>query len=384
MSLLFLFAFLQTWHELNFNLGSPGDIEAIPWSVPVSIAVTLAIVVFLYKARRNYTALPELKVDPGETAADVTVVIPARNEEKRIGKCVKSFAGTRVIVVDDGSSDRTAETACAAGAEVIQAPALLKGVMGKPNALAAGAQRAETSYLLFVDADTQFAPQFAPSILKHAADEQLVLATAFLKQKHGSFFQHMLMPYAFALYFCGVNARSAQNILAPETLANGQCMLFLRSAYEFFGGHKSVQTSVIEDVAIAQKVKRHRMKLQVMRAEHLGTVQRRESLAEIWRGLQRNSFRFLRGNRKTGLQVMLSSILLTSVVPLTVWLILEQQWPFAIPLLLAPLVMLRPWYGGMAKTLLAYPAICIFQCIVVHGMFTSLFGLKTSWKGRRV
>jgi len=384
VSSFYLFALLQTWHELNFNLGNPDDVEAIPWSVPVSIVITLAIVIFLYKGRRNYMALPEIAVSNDASPQDVTVVIPARNEEKRIAKCVKSFAGTRVIVVDDGSTDRTAELARAAGAEVVEAPPLLPGVQGKPNALWAGAQLAETTYVLFVDADTTFSPQFLASAIKHAANRQLVLTSAFLKQKYGSLAERMLMPYAFALYFCGVNAKSVQNFLKPETLANGQCMLFLRSAYEFFGGHKSVQTSVIEDVAIAQKVKRHRMPLEMMRAEHLGSVRMYETLGEIWRGFQKNSFRFLRENKKTGMQVMVASILLTSILPVTGWLIWEQQWPFAIPMWIVPPLMLRPWYRGIGKALLCYPAIYIFQGIALHGMFTSLFGLKAEWKGRKV
>ncbi len=384
MSSFYLFALLQTWHELNFNLGNPEDVEAIPWSVPVSVVVTIGIVFFLYKSRRNYMALPELAVSNDPSAPDVTVVIPARNEERRIAKCVKSFPGTRVIVVDDASTDRTAELARAAGAEVIEAPPLLSGVMGKPNALWAGAQLATTTYILFVDADTTFSPRFLASAVKHADDGQLILTSAFLRQKYGSIAEHMLMPYAFALYFCGVNAKNVQNFLKPETLANGQCMLFLRTAYEFFGGHKSVQSSVIEDVAIAQKVKRHRMRLQILRAEHLGSVRMYESLGDIWRGFQKNSFRFLRENKKTGMHVMLASILLTSILPVTGWLIWEQQWPFAIPMWLATLFMLRPWYGGIGKALLAYPAIYVFQCIALHGMLTSMFGLKSEWKGRQV
>ncbi|MBL8218375.1 MAG: glycosyltransferase [Bryobacterales bacterium] len=384
MSSFYLLALLQTWHELNFNLGNPDDVEAIPWSIPVSIVITLGIVLFLYKGRRNYMALPEIAVSNDASPQDVTVVIPARNEERRIAKCVKSFAGTRVIVVDDASTDRTAELARNAGAEVIEAPPLLPGVKGKPNALWAGAQLAQTTYVLFVDADTTFSPQFLASAIKRASSRQVVLASAFLKQKYGSLAERMLMPYAFALYFCGVNAKHVQDFLKPETLANGQCMLFLREPYEFFGGHKSVQTSVIEDVAIAQKVKRHRMPLEIVRAENLGSVRMYESFGEIWRGFQKNSFRFLRENQKTGAQVMIASILLTSMLPLTAWLIWEQQWPFAIPMWIIPPLMLRSWYGGIGRALLCYPAIYIFQAIALHGMFTSLFGLKAEWKGRKV
>jgi hypothetical protein len=84
------------------------------------------------------------------------------------------------------------------------------------------------------------------------------------------------------------------------------------------------------------------------------------------------------------MQVMLASILLMSILPVTGWLIWEQQWPFAIPMWLLPPLLLRGWYGGLGKALLCYPAIYVFQVIALHGMVTSLFGLKSEWKGRKV
>jgi glycosyltransferase involved in cell wall biosynthesis len=316
--------------------------------------------------------------------ADVTIIVPARNEEKNITRCLKSFPGYRVIVVNDGSTDRTVELAQAAGAEVIDAPPLQNRVMGKPNALAAGGQLATTTYILFVDADTWFHPGFVPSLVRHAAANQFILTSVFLKRHCQSIAEHMMLPYAFALYFCGVRARNVQNFLSKETLANGQCMLFNREAYEFFGGYRSVQLSVIEDVAIAEKVKRHRMKLQIMRAEHLGSVRMYDSMAAIWSGFRKNSFRFLRANPGSGWQVVLASILLTSILPVAFWLAKEEQYPFIAPLLAMPVLALWPWYGNPFRALLALPAIYLFQCIALHAMFSSLFGWTTDWKGRKV
>ena len=88
------------------------------------IGVSAGIFFFLLKSRRNYEALPELPASAGPMPQDLTVIIPARNEEKNIERAVKSFAGVPVIVVDDDSSDRTAEFARAAGARVIKAPPL--------------------------------------------------------------------------------------------------------------------------------------------------------------------------------------------------------------------------------------------------------------------
>src|SRR4051794_33125489 len=123
----------------------------------VSLVVAAGILIVLLKAQREYFRLPELPVSATGDTADVTVIIPARNEEKTVAAAVASFAGrAKVVVVDDGSTDNTAEVAQAAGALVIGPPRLKKGMAGKANACAAGARAADTTWLLFVDADTRF------------------------------------------------------------------------------------------------------------------------------------------------------------------------------------------------------------------------------------
>ena len=74
-----------------------------------------------------------------------------------------------------------------------------------------------------------------------------------------------------------------------------------------------------------------------------------DSLGSIWRGFKKNSFRFLRLNPRTGAQVVLTSILLTSVVPLSFWLAWQEQWPILGLLLAAPAALLAPWYGGFGR-----------------------------------
>jgi chlorobactene glucosyltransferase len=384
--LLLLLLLLQSWHELDFSLGSPEDIEYFPWSAVAASVVIVLVLFFFWKGRRNYMALPELPALSGvETASQVTAVIPARNEQGNIARCVKSLAGSaRVIVVDDGSTDSTAKMARNSGAEVIEAPRLPKGVMGKVNAMLTGAKHVTTPYILFVDADTSYLPGFLPAAASYASANETVLLSAFLKQQTDTLFEKMLVPYAFGLYFCGVSAKRVNNALASEYLANGQCMLFLRSAYEFLGGHMVVADSVVEDVAMAQKVKRHRMKVLMVRAEHLGRVRMYQSLGDIWRGFRKNSFHFFRLNPWTGVQVMFASILLTSLAPVSVWLAMEEQWPFLAALLLTPVVALRPWYGSLGAAVLALPAIYLFQLIALDGMLAAIFHRKTDWKGRKV
>ena len=351
-----------------------------PW---VALAVALGITGFLLKSRFHYRLLPELPEQPLPEEQDISVVIPARDEDANIARVVSSFGQAPVVVVDDGSQDRTAEVARKAGAVVIPAPPLAAKSMGKPSACLAGALASDSRWILFVDADTWYRPSFLNSLANYARAEKLHAASVFLKQERITWAERMLLPYAFALYFCGVNSRNVNNPKSREALANGQCLLFQRQAYSFIGTHAAVAGSVIEDVALARLLKRHRMNTRVLRAERLGSVRMYDSFGAIWRGFQKNSFRFLMVNPLSGAQVVLASTLLTSYVPMLIWLLLEGHPLIALLFAAVPSLVLLPWYGS-ADALLAPAAIYLFQIIALNAMATSLFGRKAVWKGRRV
>lgn len=195
--------------------------------------------------------------------------------------------------------------------------------------------------------------------------------------------EKVILPYAFALYFCGVSAKRVNSLRYKDALANGQCLLIRCDAYYFFGGHNAVLDSVVEDVQMASIAKRHRVAIQVVRAEHLGEVRMYENYSQIRHGFQKNSFRFLLLNPRTGIQVIVASILLTSYLPLLLLLISEQQWIAATLFGATPIILLLPWYES-PMALLAPIAIYLFQFIALTAMFLSIHGRKAIWKGRPV
>jgi chlorobactene glucosyltransferase len=350
----------------------------------VVVLLASGIFFFLMKSRRNYEELPELPSNSGPMPSDLTIIIPARNEETNIERVIKSFPGVPVVVVDDASTDRTAEVARAAGATVIVAPPLKKGAAGKPNACLAGARASESDYILFVDADTHYKPDFLPSLMAYVKSESLDMLTVFLRQDCVTWSERLVRPYAFALYFCGVNAANVNSKNSFDALANGQCLLFRRSIYNFIGGHGAVSGSIIEDVMLAFIAKRHRIRLRVMRAEKLGSVRMSQGLGAIWLGFEKNSFRFLLINRWCGAQVVCSSILLTTYGPVMGWLVWNERWGLAILFGLVPAVFLRRWYGSISRSAFSPIAIYVFQCIAVAAMLSTMSGRGVLWKGRRV
>ena len=354
-------------------------------TLTISLVVIAGILIVLVKAQREYLRLPELPVTPKADTADVTVIIPARNEEKTIHAAVASFAGQApVIVVDDASSDKTPEVARSAGATVIDAPRLKKGMAGKANACSAGARAAGTNWLLFVDADTRFREEFLPSLMGEARKASLDMASVFLKQEYQSIWESVVLPYAVALSFVGVNTRKVNAKKSFDALASGQCMLFRREVYDFMGGHTAVSTSIIEDAMLAYGAKRHRINQKVMRAERLGTGTRADGFRGVWRWLQRSTFRFTLVSRWCGLQVLIAAIIMSCYAPVIAVLVYQQYIVLACICALIPPVLLARWYGGLHRSLLAPYAIYAFDVIQVLALVGTAFGRGTKWKGRRV
>jgi len=357
----------------------------------IPAAAALLAVLMIWLARRShaqYMALPEVGPAPGapETSGRVTAIVPARNEEAVIARCVRSLSGqaARVLVVDDHSADRTAEEARAAGAAVIPAPPLAAGWLGKPHACWTGAQQAETEWLLFVDADTWYERGFVAALVAWAEGRGLDAVTVFPRQVCLRWFEAALVAYGLGLYFAGVDAARINDPRAPDALANGQCILVRREAYLRTGGHAAVAGSVTEDVALAAHWKRSGLPFAVCRAENLASVRMYDSFLALWRGFRKNSFRVLSHNPRTGAAVVAASIVMTSWLPVLALLLLARQWLAAALFAAVPAAAWRPWYGSWRRALRAPLAIYLFQTIVTSAMFASLTGRGAIWKGRRV
>jgi glycosyltransferase involved in cell wall biosynthesis len=197
----------------------------------VAIAVAIGIVVLLRKARFHYERLPKIPYVVGAQLPEVTVIVPVRNEEGNIARLLHSFPEDMVLVVNDHSEDRTVEIAREMEVRVIEVPDLPEGVMGRSNACMAGAEATESEWLLFVDADTHYARVFLPSLLQYAVEENLDMMSVFLQLDMVTMAEKILLPYAVALYFTGVNSSRVNARPPREWLASGQCLLISRKGY---------------------------------------------------------------------------------------------------------------------------------------------------------
>lgn len=197
----------------------------------------------------------------------VSVIVPARNEEECLGACLESLVGQtgvsfEILVVDDGSTDRTREIAESfAGVQVADAGPLPAGWGGKNNALTAGVRHAKGEWLLFTDADTVHRPgSLARALAETQAQEAALLSYSPEQEVHG-FWERAVMPVIFAELAGRFRPAEVNDPASSAAAANGQYLLISREAYEAVGGHAALAGELLEDVALARAVKRSGRKI---------------------------------------------------------------------------------------------------------------------------
>jgi glycosyltransferase involved in cell wall biosynthesis len=191
----------------------------------------------------------------------VSVIVPARNEEASLADCLRSLeAQTNVnfelIVIDDHSTDRTREIAASfPGVQVIEAVPLPAGWTGKNNAVSTGARQARGEWLLFTDADTIHLPGSLAAALKEAQENGAELLSYSPEQIAVTFWEMATLPVVFAELARQYSPSKVSDPASPIAAANGQYILIRRETYEAVGGHAAVASDILEDVALARAVK---------------------------------------------------------------------------------------------------------------------------------
>ncbi len=210
---------------------------------------------------------------------ELTVIIPARNEADSIGACLESLVRQsedvwalgrdwELIVVDDGSTDRTAEIAGGfAGVTVMKSGKLEPGWTGKANAIWTAARKARGRWLLFTDADTVHEAGDLERSIHEAKRHKAGVLSYSPRQMVSGLAQRSLMPLVFcelALAYPPAKVSDPNHRIAA---ANGQFLLVEREAYRRIGGHAAVKDRVLEDVELAFIAKKRKVVLRFRYAD---------------------------------------------------------------------------------------------------------------------
>lgn len=272
----------------------------------------------------NLLLVPRLKRERPAATPLVSVIIPARDEERAIGSTVRAllaqtYPSLEVIVVNDRSTDGTGGILAA-----IDDPRLVAvhgeeppaGWLGKPWALHQGSLRARGELLLFVDADVHYSPDAVAAAVARMQRSGHAMTSLLPRFELHGFWEHIAMPNLAVFVF----------MLAPIWLANrtripllavggGPGNLVRREAYDAAGGHTALKDSVVDDVALARLFRRAGYGTEVVRAdEGLVSLHMYHGLREVIDGFTKNLFSVF-GRSYLVVALVLTVTLIGNVLP---------------------------------------------------------------------
>ena len=336
--------------------------------------------------------VPKCPPAEGLVTASVSVIIPARNEERNLPRLLQSIQMSsghpaEVLVVDDASVDGTAAVALQHGAKVVHPADKPAGWTGKAWACYQGAQQAGGDLLLFLDADTYFLPGGFDRMISswsRGRDPRLVLSVLPYHAMNAVYEQ-------FSLVFNILMASGAggfSGIAGPRLF--GQSLLIARDTYFAAGGHSAVRGVVLENLRWANELRACGCTIRCLGGE--GTLQMRmfpegfHQMTESW------AKAFVQGAGDSGPAILLLAIAWISALWSTT-LLLIMPHDYGRPALLALycfFAMQIRWQSGQlgsyrSLVCLLFPVPLAYYCVVFgRSAARRALGRRTLWKGREV
>jgi len=361
------------------------------------VGVCALWVLFVLQAFRQHAQL--ISIEPNalseSAAGQITVFIPARNEEEIVEESVRSVLGqgdliNQIIVIDDKSTDKTSEilgrlSAEFTGLDVFTGEEPDPGNCGKPSALAAAYKRASpsTEWLLFLDADVVLQANSIRSLLAWAQDNQRDMVSGFLNMILVSPLEKLIMPAIAALIGRRFPPREVMSPESPIAFANGQLILIRRNAYEKVQGHNAVISEILEDVRLAEKIKQAGFTLGLVDLRRVAETRMYAHWAELNEGWTKNLFLLMGGRAIVSLYWCVLSILIgcSGIVLLLVcptpWGLLGFGFVTASQMTIRRRLQF-PW----AWSVLSFLGSFLSAYILLRSTWKHTFGQHISWKGR--
>jgi dolichol-phosphate mannosyltransferase len=260
---------------------------------PFTCAQGLAAAAVLVRLARGRTRREPLRAGASPSpSTTISVVIPARDEEARLAPCLTGLTQDpdvgELVVVDDCSTDATADVARAGGARVVEGAPLPDGWCGKPWALEQGLHATTGEIVVFLDADARPRPGLVRE-LAHLLNEVDVI-TAGPRFHCASAGERLLHPQMAVTipYRTGPGDAQDWQPSAGRAIANGQCIAIRRDTLLQAGGWARVRANMTEDVALARALLRDGRTMAFVDACDLLEVRMYESARETWDGWSRS------------------------------------------------------------------------------------------------
>ena len=334
----------------------------------------------------------------------VSVLIPARDEERSIGRTVSAVLAStgvnlEVVVLDDESRDATASIVAKIAASdprvrLVKGRPLPAGWCGKQHACAVLADEARHDHLVFIDADVTLAAECLARSVAFLRESRAALVSGFPRQETGTFLEWLLLPLIHFVLLGYLPLGRSRRSLSPGLAAGcGQLFVTHIESYRTSGGHAAIRESLHDGIKLPRAYRRAGLATDIFDATDLASCRMYERGIDVLRGLSKNATEGMGSPRV----VLPASVLLAfgQVMPAVLLAIgVATGWsgfsPRAFLLVVAatalsylPRVLEAIRFRQSLASGLAHPlAIAVFLGIQWIGVVRKTLGLNTSWKGR--
>ncbi len=342
----------------------------------------------------------------------VSILVPARNEENKIGRCIASllaqdYPNFEIVVIDDRSTDNTAqiiqsyvESDDKKRIKFVHGKDARSGWIGKCNALAHAVNYASGEWLVFTDADTYHKPNSLADSVNYAVKQRADMVSFVPMQELGSFSEKLIMPVLLSSFLLGDPFHQVNDPECHRAYAYGQYVICRRSSYFAVGGHESVRNEIVEDHALAQVFKDKAYKIEVADGRTLYSVRMYTNLSTLWQGWTKNLYSLI-DSRVINLLIILFMINSVALFPF-IQLILAWQMIFAahtetmavnlLGLIALEFLLLAFWFEKTSQHhagidwrnffLFPFGSLTV-TALYFHAAYLVLSGSQVNWKGRR-
>ncbi len=262
----------------------------------------------------------------GGELPSVSVLIPARNEERSIRAAVESVLAStgidlELIVLDDASTDRTpaivTELVSESGGwlRLSQAPPLPPGWNGKQHACWSLAQLATFNTLCFIDADVRLAPDALASMVTFLGESSAQLVSGFPRQITETWLEWLLLPLIHFLLLGFLPISRMRKGTDPSFAAGcGQFLMVDGSAYFASGGHAAIRETMHDGLRLPRLLRQHGFRTDLADLTDLARCRMYTNAAEVWQGLAKNATEGIAAPAR--------------ILPISILLLLGQVVPF--------------------------------------------------------
>jgi chlorobactene glucosyltransferase len=363
------------------------------------VSIVLYVLIFILGITLLNALLgPKLKkTHPLLSTPFVSVLVPARNEEKNIGRCLDSllnqdYPNYEIIVLNDYSEDKTEDiikkyTKKFEKVKLISGKQLKSNWTGKNWACHQLSEMANGDVFIFTDADTWHSKTAVINTIAWMQKLKLGLFSAFPQQLTKGFAEKLVIP-SIDVFVYGILPLwlTYYSRFSSISAANGQWIALTKNAYKLIGGHEALKNKVVEDVEFARTAKKNRIKILTTSGTEMVFCRMYHSTKEVWEGFSKNVYGLVGYNVILFLFIVIGMILFFLSPFVFIWFP-GLFWISGVVLVLnfsIRLIIAKNVKSDLIYSVLFYPFGILFLLAIGFNSFSKMKNGIVTWKGRDI